>query len=350
MESNGRIVVVTGATGFVGCHVVKLLLEKGYHVRACVRDAASGRAAFLKALPHADRLSLFSTDLLVDGSFDEAARGAHALIHTAAAVMLTAKDPQKEIIDTTVNGVVNVLRSCAKAAKEGTLTRFVSTSSIAAIMDAKAPHSHVFTEADHNASVTLQSDPYSLSKVLQERAVDDFMAQLPADAKFTHAFVNPGAIYGPVLAGHQVAGSAAILFELMSGKFPMIPNLGFPAVDVRDVAAAHVLLMERAELSGRFLCAESSQWMRDMAEAGRKAFPQYKWPSWGLPNALMYAAAVFDSRLTFRFLRDNLSVMRSVSSKRLQDATGLAFRPILTVSVPDTCQSFVDLGLLPAVK
>ena len=122
-------------------------------------------------------------------------------------------------------------------------------------------------------SATLDTDPYSFSKRLEDEAIDEFIAALPADSSFTHAYINPGVVYGPVFAAHHITGSTAVIHDMMIGKFPMIPDLGFPSVDVRDVAVAHIAALENHEMKGKHLCVENSYHMRELAEAGQKAFP-----------------------------------------------------------------------------
>ena len=82
----GGVVAVTGAAGFIGGWVVRRLLEKGYRVRACVRDPNDeAKTGFLKALPgHASgRLTLWAADLDNAGCFDAAFKGAHGVAHVS---------------------------------------------------------------------------------------------------------------------------------------------------------------------------------------------------------------------------------------------------------------------------
>lgn len=130
-DSEGTI-AVTGAAGFIGTHVVAALLDQGFNVRACVRDSGNlEKTAHLTCLDGAaERLLLYSTDLNVPRSYDDAFRGADAVVHTAAVVGLTSGDPWKMVVNPSIEGTRNVLRSADRAK---TIKRFVHTSSIAAI-------------------------------------------------------------------------------------------------------------------------------------------------------------------------------------------------------------------------
>ncbi|KAK4278711.1 hypothetical protein QN277_016519 [Acacia crassicarpa] len=136
MESNtgkGRVVCVTGASGFIASWLVKLLLLRGYTVKATVRDPNdSKKVQHLLELEGArERLSLMKADLLEEGSFDSAVEGCEGVFHTASPVSVDVKDPQTELIDPALKGTLNVLKSCAKSPS---LKRVVLTSSIATML------------------------------------------------------------------------------------------------------------------------------------------------------------------------------------------------------------------------
>lgn len=123
-------VAVTGSTGYIGSYVVAELLSRGYTVNLPVRGSSSNpsKAAHLLALPGSERLQVFDGgDLTVDGSFDDAFKDCHAVIHTAAEVVL---GKEQSIITASVDGTQNVLKS---ADRSPSVKRFVQTSSVAAI-------------------------------------------------------------------------------------------------------------------------------------------------------------------------------------------------------------------------
>ncbi|KAJ0037736.1 hypothetical protein Pint_23949 [Pistacia integerrima] len=132
MSGEGKVVCVTGASGYIASWLVKLLLEHGYTVKATVRYPDDPKVKHLHALDGAnERLHLFKANLLEEGSFDSAVSGCEGVFHTASPVIISAKDPQAELIDPAVKGTLNVLRSCLKVQS---VKRVVVTSSIASVL------------------------------------------------------------------------------------------------------------------------------------------------------------------------------------------------------------------------
>ncbi|NUP10995.1 MAG: NAD-dependent epimerase/dehydratase family protein [Polyangiaceae bacterium] len=335
-----KLACVTGATGFVGSYVVEQLLERGYRVRATMRDPSDKKkAAHLFALPRANELlELAAGDLEHDGSFDEAFRGASFVVHSASAVALTAKDPQREIVDVAVNGTKNVVRA---ALASSTVERIVMTSSVAAVAGQNRPVETVFTEEDWNDTANVVSDAYGTSKVEAERAAR-FLVQ---DTNVKLVAMLPSLVLGPVMTEQHLRTSPAVLFELMRGTWPGVPDLHFQVVDVRDLARAHVRALEIPNPSTRYICSSDAAGLRLMAAELKLAFPDTKVPSVPLPDLLMYATAIFDKRLTFGFLKRNLGHAPRFDNRRIQAELGVVPRSFRQ-SVIDTGESIVVGGYL----
>lgn len=339
----GERVCVTGAAGYIGTHVVDQLLKAGYRVRGTVRDtSATDKNRHLHALAEAcdGELELVSADLTEPGAFDDAVADCPYVCHVASSVRLTAPDPQKQIVDVAVDGTNNVLASIDRA---GCARRVVVTSSIAAVVDEEKPTDHIFDEDDWNDSATLQEQPYPLSKTLAERAAWDHVKG-HGEAKYDLVTINPTLVLGPLLSKAHARSSPAILKDLLTGKFPAIPDFRFGIVDVRDVALAHVRALEREAAGGRHILNNHNAALTEIAGLLRSRFPDRKTPKLKMPNALMYGIALFDKRLTWGFLRRSLSIVRRIDSNKSKRDLGIDYRPIET-TVHDTGQSFIGLNL-----
>jgi nucleoside-diphosphate-sugar epimerase len=342
-DSAAPLVAVTGATGYVGSHVVEALLERGYRVRAVVRNPDDAeRTAHLRALgrEREPRLELAAGDLLQPGSYDEALRGCAWLAHVASSVRLSARDPQREIVDVAVEGTRNVLEAAHRA---GTVRRVVLTSSVAAITGDDAPPHHVFTEAEWNTTASL-AEPYPLAKARAERQAWDWWEAQPPAERFALVALNPVVVMGPLKVRAHNRSSPNMLRDLVTGKMPGCPRFFLNLVDVRDVATAHVRALEQPEARGRYLLHAEGLWMQEMARLVRPHFPALPIRTRRLPDLALYAAALFDKRLTWRWLRRNLGEVTRVDATRSKKELGLEYRPIEQTLV-DTCQSFVELGL-----
>ncbi|MDQ3192212.1 MAG: SDR family NAD(P)-dependent oxidoreductase, partial [Bacteroidota bacterium] len=216
------IILITGGTGYIGSWIVKELLEKGYTVRLTVRNKAK-KAAFEHlseiAKNNHGSLELWEADLLKEGSYNEAAKGAEAIIHVASPFILKFKDAQKELIDPALLGTRNVLKA---ASESGTVKKIVLTSSVAAVfgdnIDMHQQGLSEFTEKQFNDSSTLKHQPYSYSKVVAEKeAWEIFKKQ--SDWKLV--VINPSFVMGPSLTSGSVSESLKFMSDMLSGKFFM---------------------------------------------------------------------------------------------------------------------------------
>ncbi len=348
IDNTGKLVCVTGAGGFIGTHVVRELLERGYRVRATLRDANDeGKSAHLYKLAEdtSGSLEIFSANLLTEGSFDEAISGCDYVCHVASAVAMTAKDPQKEIVDVALNGTKNVFESIARASS---VKKVILTSSIAAILGNNKPN-HIYTEKDWNEDATLKTSPYPLSKTLAEKFAWEFHKKLPEENRFDLISINPCLVLGPVYTKIHARSSPTVIKDLLTGKFPACPNFRFSLVDVREVADAHVNALETNSAQGRYLLYHEGKWMQEISAVIRKEYPQSKAPYKVFPNWLMYIFSIFDKRLTFSFLKRNLGIVVQADASKAAKDLGIQHRSI-EESIKDTCQSFIDNGFIALPK
>ena len=275
-------ICVTGVSGFIASYVVRELLEKGYAVRATVRGLADGlKYEYLTSLPGAtDRLELIQADLLTEGSYDNAVAGCEYVIHTASPYMLDVGDPQRDLLDPALKGTLNVLKSCAKT---GSVKKLILTSSVAALFDEPISE-HIYTENDWNEASSLTRNAYHYSKTMAERAAWDFVEKNKPN--FELVVINPSGVIGPSLVP-SLNTTNQIVRDILVGKYPIIMNISWGFVDVRDVAHAHILAMESGEAKGRYLCSSETLSLAELVKLLREAgYNHYKLPKMEMTGAI----------------------------------------------------------------
>ncbi|OMP06029.1 hypothetical protein CCACVL1_01750 [Corchorus capsularis] len=275
MSGTGKVVCVTGASGYIASWLVKFLLQRGYTVKATVRNPSDPKKTeHLLALDGAkERLHLFKAELLDKGAFDSVVDGCEGVFHTASPFYFGVKDPQAEMIDPAVKGTLNVLRSCTKVPS---IKRVVVTSSIAAVAFNGRP-----LGPDVIVDETWFSDPtfceksnlwYVLSKTLAEEAAWKYTKENGMDM----VSINPGLVLGPILQP-TVNTSVEPILKLLNGG-ETYPNTTFRVIDVRDVANAHVLAFENASAHGRYLLVERGMHCSEVVQTLRKLYPALSLP------------------------------------------------------------------------
>jgi len=341
------IIMVTGGTGYVGSWIVKKLLEAGYTVRMTVRDKnRTSKYAVLQQI--ADRstgtLEFWEADLLVPGSFDAAATGSDAVMHVASPFMIKVKDPQKEFVDPALEGTRNVLFA---ATKSGTVRKVVLTSSVAAIHGDNADMAEqglaMFNEASFNTTSSLNHSPYSYSKVLAEK---EAWSIAEAQNAWKLVVVNPSLVLGPPLMADSSSGSFTIMQDILRGTYKFgAPNIRFGYVDVRDVAEAHLLALERDDAHGRYLLAERTSGIIDITQMIRSAFgDKYKMPKGLVPKWSMYLVGPFVG-LKWNFIHRNVGHSFELDSSKSRDQLGLRYTPLET-TMHEMVTAMDELGMV----
>lgn len=297
-------VLVTGGSGFVGAHCVATLLAAGHDVRTTVRSPA--RAADVRAQlvvagidEPGERLTFAIADLTADSGWAEAVEGCRYVLHVASPFPARQPTDPDELIVPARDGALRVLR----AARDAGVERVVQTSSFAAIGYGHAPTERAFTEEDWTELDSGRPvSPYARSKTLAERAAWEFVGREGGALQL--ATVNPVGILGPVL-GPDVSSSIELIRLVRDGRLPRLPDVWFGIVDVRDVAALHLLAMTRPEAAGQRFLAIAGEVMSAQQvarfirghlgeEAGRRVTTKVM-PEWMLRLAAPVSRTVRDA-------------------------------------------------------
>lgn len=336
------LVLVTGATGFIAGHCIRDLLEHGYRVRGTVRSLARPeRSAHLRALAERldSSLELVEADLGSDDGWTRAVADCTYVLHVASPNPSAPPKHESDLIEPAVQGTLRVLTAAAATAS---VRRIVLTSSIAAVITG---HQDGRTHTEDDWSDLDRCPAYAKSKTLAEKAAWAFVDDLPEEDRLELAVVNPGLTLGPMLDPDSNT-SLEVIGRLMKRQVPASPRIGFAVVDVRDLATAHRLAMERPEAAGhRYICAGEHVWMQDMAGMLAEQFgPQgHRIPTGRLPAWVMRVLAVFDPsvRLALQFLgKEEL-----LSSEKAHRELGWSLRPA-RISIHDAGRSMIEHGLV----
>ncbi|KAJ3114606.1 methylglyoxal reductase (NADPH-dependent) gre2 [Physocladia obscura] len=277
-------VLVSGVSGYIGCHVARELLQQGFSVRGTVRSPEKTeqvREVLLQFTTYPAQISFaIVKDIGEPSAFDEAVVGVDYIIHTASPVHLgPVTDAKRELIDPAVNGTIGILNS---ATKVPSIRRVVITSSVAAIRGNTSILPEGLSELDWNSDAVeaFEKDgiaSYPASKTIAEQAAWNFVRD--KKPSFDIATINPSFVFGPAI--HPCASTAALnaTVKIISDFYLFNTTQINPAsaahyVDVRDVARAHVLAITVPAASGqRFVVSNGSFTHEAIIAVLKKNFP-----------------------------------------------------------------------------
>jgi len=329
VQAGRPLVLVTGAGGYVGAHVIKVLLDNDYQVRGTVRNINDEKKVGpLKKLSTKGHLQLFEADLLKPETWPKAVAGCQYVMHVASPFVTVEPKNPDDIINPAVEGTMNVLRACAE---NGQVKRVVLTSSVVAIFGTKDKKG-IYDENDWTDPKS-QVDTYTKSKTLAEKAAWNFANETKA---FELAVVNPGFVVGPLMHNSECS-SAEVITHLMHKDMPMLPKIVFPPVDVRDVALAHLRAMTIPEAAGnRHMLVGSIVWMKDMAAILEKEFKSqgYNVPKSEAPKFVLQLASLYDK--SAKAVIGDFGKEIQVDNKRM--------REVLKITPIDLNKSLIDMG------
>jgi dihydroflavonol-4-reductase len=340
-EGDGKTVLVTGGSGYLGGWCIVELLRRGYRVRTTVRDPAREREvqeAVASQVDPGHHLTVHQADLLSDEHWDNVIEGCDYVLHVASPFPPNQPKDPDELIVPAREGTLRVL---GKALDHG-VKRVVVTSSVAAIRLAKGTEQRPLTEEDWTDPDADGLTPYVRSKTIAERAAWDLVRERGAEDRL--AVVNPGAIIGPIL--HDDMSYSVQSVERLLKGMPGVPRLGFNFVDVRDVADLEIRAMTSPEAGGkRFIAVTKWLWMSEAGQILRDRLGDQasKVPTRTVPNLVVRGMALFDGGI--RSIVGTLGKRTDLSSERARTTLGWSPRPIED-TIAETGESLISHGVV----
>jgi dihydroflavonol-4-reductase len=326
--------LVTGATGFVGSAVARILAVRGHDLRLLTRASSDRRnLAGLKA-------EVVTGDLTDPESLRRAAAGCRFVVHVAADYRFWVPDPQP-MLHANVDGALAMVRAAADAGAE----RIVHCSSVAALGQIGDG-----TPADE-ATPTNEADfvgIYKRSKYLAEKAVLDLAQResLPV------VVVNPSSPVGP--RDIKPTPTGKMILDAAAGRVPAYIDTGLNIVHVDDVAEGHVLALEKGRVGERYILGGENMLLKDIL--GLVADVVHRRPPFiRLPEAVVWPAAFVMEKLagmtgiTPMMTRDHLKMARKkmfYSSAKAMSELGYRPRPA-RLAVEDAVAWFRTNAMLP---
>jgi dihydroflavonol-4-reductase len=272
---------VTGATGFVGSHVVRQLLLRGDRVRLLARNSSrkSNVEAFGCEIAIGDLKDL--TSLL------RCIQGCRRVYHVAADYRLWARNPQ-EIYDNNVGGTRNLLSACCEAGIE----MVIYTSTVGAIGMRKDG-----LPADEDTPVKLDDmiGHYKRSKFMAEQVALEFASEgLPV------IIVNPTT---PIGAGDiKPTPTGRIILEFIKGRMPAYVDTGLNIVNVEDVAIGHLLAETKGKVGERYILGGENWTLEEILESLAQICEK-RTPRFRIPWTLALVAGYMDNFFMGSILR-----------------------------------------------
>ena len=271
---------VTGATGFVGSHVARVLAEQGAELRLLVRSNSDLRnIAGLNA-------EQVVGDLRDPASYEKAMSGCDVVFHVAADYRLWVRDPD-EMYRANVEGT----RSLLEAARRNGVRRLVYTSSVATMGFTSNGQA---ANEDSPVSLNAMIGPYKRSKFMAEELV------MAAGREGMDAVVvNPTTPVGE--QDIKPTPTGRIVVDFLKKKFPAYVDTGLNLVDVRECARGHVAALEKGRTGERYILGGENLTLKQILDklAAMTGLPS---PKVRVPYVVALATGIVDEVVTGRIL------------------------------------------------
>ncbi|KAJ0254670.1 Anthocyanidin reductase [Hirschfeldia incana] len=273
---------VIGGTGNLASILIDHLLRSGYEVNTTVRDPENvKKMATLRLLQEHGNLNIFKADLTDEGSFNSPVSGCEYVFHVATPISFTSQDPERDMINPAIQGVMNVLKSCLNS---NSVKRVIYTSSAAAVsINNLSGPGLVMTEENWSDIDFLRKEKpfnwgYPISKVLAEKAAYQFAEENQIDL----VTVVPALIAGNSLLDDPPS-SLSLSMSLITRNEMHLTALkemqklsgSISFIHVEDLARAHLFLAEKETASGRYICCSHNTNIPEIANFLSQKYPEY---------------------------------------------------------------------------
>jgi dihydroflavonol-4-reductase len=321
------MILVTGATGFLGSELCRQLFLSGKNSIRCTKRATSAIPKLL--LPYSDKIIWVEADMLEIDALNEALQDVTEVYHCAA---LVSFDPslKKKLIKNNVEGTANLVNLCVEKG-----IRLVHVSSIAAVGEGKPGE---LINENHHLEETPKENAYAISKYESEMEVWRGMAE-GLDA----VIVNPSLIIGKN-AGKEGTGQ---IFETVRNGLQFYTSGSCGLVDVEDVAKTMILLMESKISNERFIINAENWHYKELFEETAKQFnlkpPAREAKPWMLEIA--WRASALGTFFTGRKMgvdkisAQSASRIQDYDNRKVKEAIGFEFKPVKQ-SIQEICKAF----------
>lgn len=271
---------VTGASGFVGSHVARVLAEQGAELRLLIR--ASSDLRNIQTL----RAERVVGDLRDSASIEKAMAGCDVVFHVAADYRLWVRNPE-QMYRSNVEGT----RALLQAARKNHVRRVVYTSSVATMG---------FTSNGHPAD---ESSPVSLGNMIGHYKRSKFMAEEVAleagRGGMDVVVVNPSAPVGE--QDIKPTPTGRIVVDFLKKKFPAYVDTGLNLVDVTQCARGHVAALEKGRSGERYILGGENLTLKQILDK-LGAIAGLPSPKIRVPYVMALATGVVDEMVTGRIL------------------------------------------------
>lgn len=332
-------VLVTGATGFIGLHVISGLLQAGYKVRGTIRTPAREKEV-ISALKNkgvdCTQIELVQADLLAADSWESAVKGCDYIQHIASPFMVGVPKHEDEMVKPAVEGVKNVV----SAGIRHQVKKIVLTSSCAAITQTYEGKTH-FSEEDWTDPHHPKTSAYYKSKTLAEQEAWKLIKAQKGSAQTALTVLNPAGVIGPTLSA-DIGVANEFVRKILVGEVPGCPRMHLGFVDVRDVAEAHILAMSNKKADGmRLIINEREFWFKEFCEVLREAGHR-KAPTRNMPDFLVRLFGLFDPAT--KQIAEMLGEERFTPADKAKEILNWQPRDA-RISIRETANQIIELGL-----